>query len=44
MKNSHKNNFDKDGTHLVTHTLFNPAGFNKDGFKKDGLDKLGKKK
>jgi hypothetical protein len=29
---------------LVTHTLFNPAGFNKDGLKKDGLDKLGKKK
>ena len=34
-----KNNFDKDGTHFVTHTLFNTAGFNKDGF-----DKLGKKK
>ena len=31
--------FDKNGIHIVTHTLFNTAGFNKDGFNKDGFNK-----
>ncbi len=36
-----KNGFDKNGTHIATHTLFDTAGFDKDGFDKLGKNKQG---